>query len=128
MAQKDSSHSKENIVTTTCSYDCGARCLLKVHVRDGKITRIGTDNQRGPGLKACIRGLSQKHVVYSPQRLSQPLKRNGKRGSGRFEPIEWHEALEIIASRLKKTKEKYGPHAISPERHHPGSHDRQHRS
>jgi anaerobic selenocysteine-containing dehydrogenase len=112
MAQKGGSRKKEKVVITTCSYDCGARCLLKVYVSDGKITRIGTDSQRGPGLKACIRGLSQKQVVYSPQRLSQPLKRIGERGSGRFEPIAWDEALDTISNQLKNTQEKYGPHSI----------------
>jgi len=73
MSKRDSSSGEEKIVRTSCSYDCGARCVLKVHVKDGVITRIGTDERPMPSLKACIRGLAQKDVVYAPDRITKPL-------------------------------------------------------
>jgi anaerobic dimethyl sulfoxide reductase subunit A len=112
MAFIDNSSQEEQVKTTCCSYDCGARCVLKVRVSDGKIKRIGTVRGPGPGLKACPRGLAQREVVYARDRLTQPLQRIGGRGSGTFERIPWDAALEIVARELERAKERYGTQSI----------------
>ncbi len=103
---------KSKVVTTSCDYDCGGRCLLKVHVDEGVITRIDTGKGPLAGLKACPRGLAQKEVVYAKDRLRQPLQRAGKRGRGEFRPISWEEALDIVARELQRVKDQYGTSAI----------------
>jgi anaerobic dimethyl sulfoxide reductase subunit A len=105
-------HKNKTIVTTTCSYDCGARCLLKVHVKDGEVKRIQTENSGGFGLKACARGIAQKHVISAPDRLTQPLKRIGPRGQGSFKAITWDEALTAVAKELARVKATFGCKSI----------------
>lgn len=50
---------KEKIIPTTCSSHCGGACVLKVHVRQGRITRVETDDGEKPQLRACVRGHSR---------------------------------------------------------------------
>jgi len=52
MAHSEDSAAEERVVTTACAWNCGSRCLLKVHVCGGKITRIETDERAMPSLKA----------------------------------------------------------------------------
>ena len=102
------------IFNSTCAYDCGAdsNCLLKLHVKDGVIIRIETDDGEEPQLRACARGRAQRKRVYSPDRLKYPMKRVGERGEGKFERISWEEALDKIASEMKRIKAAYGPGAF----------------
>ncbi|MGM0366850.1 MAG: molybdopterin-containing oxidoreductase family protein [Actinomycetota bacterium] len=101
-----------DIITTTCSYDCGGRCLLEVHVKNNRIIDIKSKVTRNPGLKACARGLAQKDIANHPNRLKTPLKRYGKRGSGAFKPVAWDEALDTVAGKLKQVISNHGTGSI----------------
>lgn len=107
---------KENtqvkIIPTMCSSHCGGTCLLKVHVENGVITRVETDDGEEPQLRACQRGRALRQRVYSPDRILYPLKRVGARGEGKFERISWEEALEMVAAGIKRVRDAYGPKSI----------------
>ena len=100
------------IVNTGCCHDCGGRCVLRAHVKDGKIIRFETDNDEEPQIRACLRGRAYRQRVYNPNRVKYPLRRIGERGEGKFERISWDEALEEVASKMIEIKEKYGNSAI----------------
>jgi anaerobic dimethyl sulfoxide reductase subunit A len=110
--------SPERIVRTGCpAHNCGGRCLLVVHLQDGVIKRISTDDRQGddpenPQLRACVRGRAYRRRQYHPDRLKYPLKRVGERGEGQFKRITWDEALHTVATEIRKVKETYGNTAL----------------
>jgi anaerobic dimethyl sulfoxide reductase subunit A len=106
----------ETVVTSTCGHNCGGRCVVNAHVRDGRIVKISTDPRRWtpeqPPLHACVRGFGQLERINHPDRLRHPLRRTGPRGAGRFERIGWDEALDEVARQLRRVRDTYGPAAI----------------
>ncbi len=104
--------SKTETIITSCSHDCGGRCVLKVHVSEGKVVRIETDDGEEPQLRACLRGRAYRQRVYAPDRLKYPMRRTGERGEGQFARISWEEALDTVAGELNRIKEAYGNASI----------------
>ncbi len=108
----------ERIVRVGCpAHNCGGRCLLVVHVKDGLITRISTDDRPSdevtdPQLRACVRGRAYLRRQYHPDRLRHPLKRSGQRGEGKFSRISWDEALDAVSSQIQRVKNTYGNSAL----------------
>ncbi len=104
---------EERTIITSCAHNCGGRCILRVHVRDGEVVRIDTDNREENNgylqLRACLRGRACRERLYHPDRLKYPQKRVGKRGEGKFARISWEEATDLIAGELRRITEKYGP-------------------
>ena len=103
-------------VWQTCSVNCGSRCALRLQVRDGEILWTDTDcrpeEPGNPQLRACLRGRALRYWLGSSDRLNEPLRRVGPRGSGRFEPIGWDEALDEIAERIRDTVARWGNEAV----------------
>ncbi len=84
---------------------------MKVRVENGRISRIEPlPGNRATPEGACLKGLSYVERVHSPERLLHPLRR--KQGSESFQRITWDDALEIIAEKLNRFKEKYGPQSV----------------
>jgi anaerobic dimethyl sulfoxide reductase subunit A len=106
------SHDELTLVSSSCPHDCGGRCVLKLHIKDGVILRIESDAGEEPQLKACLRGLAYRQRVYASDRLKSPMKRAGARGEGKFERVSWDTALDIVANELKRVKKTYGSSSI----------------
>lgn len=99
------------------SHNCGGRCLLRVFVTGGIITRIESDDRpsdslEDPQLRACIRGRAYRRRQYHRDRLKFPMKRTGRRGEGKFERTSWNEALDRIAGEIARVKKTYGNSAM----------------
>lgn len=107
----------DKILWNSCNVNCGSRCALRVHVKDGIITRVETDNTGNDEyglhqLRACPRGRSMRQRVYAKERIPYPMRRVGRRGEGKFERISWEEAIREVSSRLSKTLAEYGNEAV----------------
>ena len=72
--------SNEKIITMTCSFDGGGRCLLKLHVTDSRIMRIGTDNQPGPGVKGLHPGAVPERCCVFSGAVDPALEKNRRKG------------------------------------------------
>ena len=104
--------SDERIIHTTGRNNCGGRCIIHAHVRDGEILRITTDTPEAAGntppLIACARGLQYHKTFLRPDRLKTPLLRVGARGEGKFRPISWKEAVDRITEQWIRIRDTYG--------------------
>ncbi|MFA6165460.1 MAG: DMSO/selenate family reductase complex A subunit [Gemmatimonadaceae bacterium] len=110
-------HATERLVRVGCpAHNCGGRCLLIAHLHNGRITRLDTDDRpdtiAAPQLRACVRGRAYLRRQYHPDRLTHPLKRIGKRGEGKFAPITWDEALDLVAREMQRVTATYGNSAL----------------
>ena len=91
-----------HVVRGACPHDCPDTCALRITVEDGRVTRVAGDPDHPPTHGAlCTKVSRYPERTYSPERVLTPLKRVGRKGEGRFEPVGWDEALDAIATQLQ---------------------------
>lgn len=104
------------VVRGACPHDCPDCCATLVTVEHGRATRIQGDPDH-PFTQGFLCAKVNRYLerTYHKDRLTTPLRRAGAKGSGRFEPATWDEALDAIARRLNEIRaSRDGPQAILP--------------
>jgi anaerobic selenocysteine-containing dehydrogenase len=102
---------------------CGAGCGVNVRVMDADV-EVVRKGERGvmrmnvakklEGLPKdpisrgglCARGQAAIQITYHPDRLAQPMRRDGARGSGQFKPVSWDEAIAELVSKLDALEDR----------------------
>jgi anaerobic selenocysteine-containing dehydrogenase len=103
---------EEKWVTSICG-QCDGGCSVRVRTIGGRAVRIAGNpfyplNRNG----LCPTGLAGLQALYNPDRLRGPLRRVGKRGEGKWEPISSDEAIETVAQRLGEIRDRGESHTV----------------
>lgn len=102
-----------SIFKSVCPYDCPDACGLLVEVENNRVVKVkgNPDHAFTRGI-LCPKMNHYEDTVYSPLRLTTPLRRIGPKGSNKFEPISWDQALDLVAKNFLETIERYGSESI----------------
>ncbi|MDB5352440.1 MAG: dmsA [Planctomycetota bacterium] len=104
------------VIKNVCPLDCPDTCSMIVTVRNGRAEDLRGDRDH-PFTRGflCQKMATYLDRVYSPERLTHPMRRIGPKGSGQFERITWDEAIATIADRFRAiASSSDGPQAILP--------------
>jgi len=98
---------------SSCRF-CPAGCGILVRVSEGRAKKIeGNPLHPVNKGKLCARGQAILQELYHPDRITQPLKRTGERGSGKFAKISWAEGLDLLTGNLKALKQERAPDSLA---------------
>jgi anaerobic selenocysteine-containing dehydrogenase len=102
--------------SSVCPHDCPSACALDVEVIDGsRIGRVhGATDQTYTAGVVCAKVARYAERIHHKDRLTQPMKRVGPKGSNQFTPISWDDALDIVAENFLKCERDFGPESIWP--------------
>lgn len=88
-------------------------CGLKFQAKNGSVVKV-ENWPNFPNSPLCLKAYALPERQNHPKRLLYPIKRTKTKGSEDpgWARISWDEAYEIIASKLKEIKNKYGAESV----------------
>jgi anaerobic selenocysteine-containing dehydrogenase len=89
---------------------CECMCGIEVDVEDNRIRAIRPDRQHvATQGYACVKGTAFAGTQHSPDRIVEPMKREGKT----WRAISWEQALREIGAKLRELRAKHGGESIA---------------
>ncbi len=116
-AAKDKAEAGWRWDKSVCRF-CGTGCGIMVATKDDRIVAIKGDPAApvNRGLN-CIKGYFNAKIMYGADRLTEPLLRVGADGEfskkGKFKPVTWKHAFEVMAQQFKSAYNELGPTGVS---------------
>lgn len=103
----------EELVPSICQ-QCPGGCGVLARVVEGKVVKV-EGNPMHPINKGglCMKGHTGLQLLYHPERLKGPMRRAGDKGGGQWQPVEWDEAIGIVAAALKKLRAENKSHTVA---------------
>ncbi|HET7476168.1 MAG TPA: molybdopterin oxidoreductase family protein [Dermatophilaceae bacterium] len=95
--------------TTHCPY-CSLQCGMRLH-RTGRTLTVGAWEEFPTNRGAmCRKGWTSTDLLRHRERITTPLVRD--RASGELRQVEWDQALDVVADRLRSAQQRHGPDAV----------------
>jgi nitrate reductase NapA len=97
---------------------CGTGCGIMIATKNDMIVAVKGDPLApvNMGLN-CIKGYFNAKIMYGADRLTDPLLRVNDAGEfdkkGKFKPVTWEKAFDVMSKQFKKHYKELGPKGIS---------------
>ncbi|HEX6142288.1 MAG TPA: molybdopterin oxidoreductase family protein [Geminicoccaceae bacterium] len=104
------------ILPSVCPHDCPSVCALEVEKLDGGRLGKVRGSERNPYTAGviCAKVARYAERFHHPDRLGQPLLRDGAKGDGAFREIAWDDALDLVAEAFLRATGRYGSETVWP--------------
>jgi len=96
---------KRYLLVPTICFNCEAACGLLAWIdKDTLAVRKFEGNPLHPASRGrnCAKGPATINQIRDPERILYPLRREGRRGEGRWRRVAWDEVLDEIGARIRK--------------------------
>ncbi len=86
-------------------------------MEDGRLVALdAADEGPNPATKGwiCAKVKHTPQLLHGPDRVTSPLRRVGRKGDGEFVEINWDEALDAFADRIRQAVDAHGWPSVVP--------------